>query len=167
MNRRFVRRLFLAGSLAAVVAVPLAGISVRPAFAHEAKCPVCKLDVVQDTDALDNEVALRSGRKRIEYRCVYCALNDARSYTGDLTILAPSELKGKPVLLSRKEGKWSVQPETALFASAGAKVDHRGCAAGYRALTSQPAFEKWVQAHRDLLKDAKPLTLVQLLEVAN
>lgn len=164
MNRSLTRRLFLAGSLAAVLAIPVAGLSIRPAVAHEAKCPVCKLDVVQDTDSLDNEVALRSGRKRIEYRCVYCALNDAKSYTGDLTILAPSELKGKPVVLSRKEGKWSVLPETAVFVAQ--KVDHRSCQVAYRALTGQPAFEKWTQAHHELLKDAKPLSLTQMLEVA-
>jgi hypothetical protein len=164
MNRNGTRRLLLAGSLAAALAGSLTGLSARPALAHEAKCPTCKLDVVQDTDTLDNEVALRSGRKRIEYRCVYCALNDAKSYTGDLTILAPSELKGKPVLVSRKEGKWSVLPETAVFV--GQKVEHPNCPVGYRALTSQPAFEKWAQAHRELLKDAKPLTLSQMLEVA-
>jgi len=164
MNRDFTRRLFLAGSLTAVMAVSLTVASLRPALAHEAKCPVCKLDVAQDTDTLDNEVALRSGRKRIEYRCVYCALNDAKSYTGDLTILAPSELKGKPVVLSRKDGKWSVQPETAVFVSAGPTVDHKNCAVTYRALTGQPAFDKWVQAHS--VKNAKPLPLAQLLEVA-
>jgi hypothetical protein len=164
MNRISTRRLFLAGTLAALLAAPIAGFSIRPALAHEAKCPVCKLDVVQDTDTLDQEVALRSGRKRIEYRCVYCALHDAKSFTGDVTILAPSELKGKPIVLSRKEGAWSVLPATAVFV--GQKVDHRNCQVGYRALTGQPAFEKWVSTHRELLHEAKPLTLTQLLEVA-
>src|SRR5688500_9817590 len=119
MNQVFSRRLLIAGTLSVVAATAGAG------FAHEAKCPVCKLDVVQDTDKLDNEVALKSGRKRIEYRCVYCALNDSKSYTGDLTILAPSELKGKPVVISRKDGKWSAAPETAVFV--GQKVNHRSC----------------------------------------
>lgn len=165
MKRISTRRLLLAGSLAAVLAVPITAFSVRPALAHEAKCPVCKLDVVQDTDKLDNEVALRSGRKRIEYRCVYCALSDAKSFTGDITILAPSEFKGKPVLLSRKEGKWSVAPETAVFV--GHKVSHRSCELGYRALTTKSAFDKWIHANHDLLKDAKPLTLAGILEVAS
>lgn len=164
MSHRLTRRLVMSGALAAALAVPFAGLAVRPALAHEAKCPVCKLDVVQDTDSLDNEVALRSGRKRIEYRCVYCALNDAKSYTGDVTILAPSELKGKPVVLSRKEGKWSVLPETAVFVAQ--KVEHPQCQVGYRALTGQPAFGKWAQSHRDVVKDAKPLSLAQMLEVA-
>ncbi|MGV3719275.1 MAG: hypothetical protein ACO1SX_00070 [Actinomycetota bacterium] len=164
MKRTFTRRLLLAGSLAAALAAPIAALSVRPVLAHEAKCPVCKLDVVQDTDKLDNEVALRSGRKRIEYRCVYCALSDAKSYTGDITILAPSEIKGKPVLLSRKEGKWSVAPDTAVFV--GHKVSHRSCELGYRALTTKSAFDKWIHANHELLKDAKPLTLAELLQVS-
>ena len=158
------RRLFLAGTLAAVLAAPLAGLTVRPALAHEAKCPVCKLDVVQDTAQLDNEVALKSGRKRIEYRCVYCALQDAKSYQGDITILAPSEVKGKPVQLTRKDGKWSVAPETAVFV--GQKVNHRSCQVGYRALTNRAAFDKWVHANHELLNGAKPLTLQEMTGLA-
>ena len=154
----------LAGGLAALMAAPLAGVAVRPALAHEAKCPVCKLDVVQDTDKLDNEVALKFGRKRIEYRCVYCALQDAKNYQGDLTILAPSEVKGKPVLLTRKAGKWAAAPETAVFV--GHKVNHRQCQLGYRALTTRDAFDKWVHANHELLQDAKPLTLQELLDVS-
>ena len=159
------RRLFVGAALAVTLGAGLAGPLLRPALAHEAKCPVCKLDVVQDTDKLDNEVAIKSGRKRIEYRCVYCALQDAKSYTGDITILAPSELKGKPVTLARKEGKWSASPETAVFV--GQKVNHRSCQVGYRALTTKEAFEKWVHAHHELLKDAKPLTLAEMLALAN
>jgi hypothetical protein len=165
MKTILTRRLFIAGNLALVLSAGLAGPALRPVLAHEAKCPLCKLDVVQDTDKLDNEVALKSGRKRIEYRCVYCALQDAKSYTGDITILAPSELKGKPVLLARKEGKWSAAPETAVFV--GQKVNHRSCQVGYRALTTKDAFDKWVHANHELLKDAKPLTLPEMLAVAS
>jgi hypothetical protein len=164
MKTAITRRLLFAGTLAALLVGSAAGVAPLPAAAHEAKCPVCKLDVVQDTDKLDHEVALKFGRKRIEYRCVYCALSDAKSYNGDLTILAPSELKGKPVLLARKEGKWSVQPPTAVFV--GEKVDHRQCQLGYRALTTPDAFAKWVHANPELLKNAKPLSLQQMLEVA-
>lgn len=162
MKTKITRRLMLAGTLAA--ALGIAGPALQPALAHEAKCPVCKLDVVQDTDKLDNEVALKFGRKRIEYRCVYCALNDSKSYDGDVTILAPSEVKGKPVLLSRKAGKWTAQPETAVFV--GHKVNHRSCQVGYRALTTKDAFDKWVAANSELLKDAKPLTLQEMLDVS-
>ena len=164
MKNMMSRRLFFAGIFAAALGLGVAGPALRPALAHEAKCPVCKLDVVQDTDQLDNEVAIRSGRKRIEYRCVFCALQDSKTYTGDITILAPSELKGKPVVLTRTAGTWSVAPETAVFV--GQKVNHRSCQLGYRALTNQAAFDRWIQANPDLLKDAKPLTLPSMLELA-
>lgn len=151
--------------LGAVLGIPTSLLGMRPAAAHEGKCPLCKLDVVQDTEKLDHEVALKSGRKRIEYRCVYCALADAKSYAGDITLLAPSELKGKPVLLTRTAGKWTVAPESAVFV--GHKVNHRSCQLGYRALTTPDAFPKWVQAQGELLKDAKPQTLAELLEIAS
>ena len=134
-------------------------------MAHEAKCPVCKLDVPQDTDQQDNEVALKFGRKRIEYRCLFCALSDSKSYNGDVTILAPSDVKDKPVLLTRKDGKWSVMPEPTVFV--GEKVSHRSCQLGYRAFTTKAGFDKWVHANHELLGDAKPLTLDQMLAMAN
>jgi hypothetical protein len=164
MNTTMTRRLWLGGVMTAALAAGLTGALTGPAQAHEGKCPVCKLDVPQDTDKLDNEVALKSGRKRIEYRCVFCALSDSKSYTGDITVLAPSEIKGKPVLLSRKEGKWSVAPETAVFV--GEKVNHRSCQIGYRALTTKDAFEKWQHANHELLMDAHPLSLEEFLKVA-
>jgi len=168
MKTVFTRRLVLTGTLAALIGAHFAGPALRPALAHEAKCPVCKLDVVQDTEKLNHEVALKFGRKRIEYRCVFCALQDARNYNGDLTILAPSEVKGKPITLARKEGKWSAAPETAVFVGgpSGGKIDHRSCQLGYRALTTRDAFEKWVHANHDLLKDARPLTLPEMLAVS-
>jgi hypothetical protein len=164
MESVFTRRAFLALGLAGVVSAGAASLAVRPAQAHEAKCPVCKLDVVQDTADLDNEVAIRFGRKRIEYRCVWCALSDSKTYNGDLSILAPSELKGKPVVLTRKEGKWSVAPETAVFS--GQKVNHRHCQVGYRALTNRAAFDAWVKKHAEVMGDARPLTLAEMLELA-
>lgn len=159
------RRLLFAGSLAALVGVGVAGPAIRPAMAHEGKCPVCKLDVPQDTDKQDNEVALKSGRKRIEYRCVYCALSDAKSYTGDITILAPSDVQGKPVMLMRKSGNWSSMPENAVFV--GQKVNHRSCQLGYRAFTNKTAFDAWVHKNHELLSDARPLTLKEMVDVAS
>jgi hypothetical protein len=159
----FPRRSLLASALAALLASGLGGLTPRPASAHEGKCPVCKLDVPQDTDQQDNEVALRSGRKRIEYRCVFCALADAKSYQGDITILAPSDVKGKPVLLTRKEGKWSTAPENVVFT--GQKVNHRSCQLGYRAFTTRAAFDAWVHKNHELLGDAKPLTLQEMVDL--
>jgi hypothetical protein len=161
-HNRFTRRLLLAGGLAA--ALGIGGAGVHRAAAHEATCPVCKLDVVQDTQTQDNEVALKFGRKRIEYRCVWCALKDAPTYNGDVTILAPSEVKGKPVIVSRKAGKWSLAPETAVFV--GEKVNHRSCQIGYRAFSGKPGFDAHQKKNPELLKDSKPLTLEQMVELA-
>jgi hypothetical protein len=163
MIQGFSRRLLLSSA----IAVALSGtalLGMQPASAHEGKCPVCKLDVPQDTKDQDNEVALKSGRKRIEYRCVFCALSDAKSYTGDITVLAPSDVQGKPILLSRQGDKWSVTPETALFV--GEKVNHRDCQTGYRAFTSRAAFDAWVKKNHALLGDAKPLSLQQIVDLS-
>jgi hypothetical protein len=159
------RRVWLTGTLATMLATGHGGLVGRPAMAHETQCPYCRLDVVQDTAQQDNEVPLKYGRKRIEYRCVYCALAQAKTdYTGDVTILAPSEIKGKPVVISRTGGKWSVSPETAVFT--GAKVNHQHCQTAYRAFTNRPAAEAYLQKHQDVLKDAKPLTVTEMAEMA-
>jgi hypothetical protein len=164
MKDVFPRRGLLAATLAVLLGSFCSTLVPSPALAHEATCSICKLDVVQDTAQLDNEVALKFGRKRIEYRCVFCALSDAKSFAGDVTILAPSELKGKPVLLTRTSGEWKVAPESAVFV--GHKVNHRSCQLGYRALTTRAAFEPWVQANPALLNGARPLSLKEMLELA-
>lgn len=159
----------LAGGLAALVAAAgLPGlVAARPALAHDADCPYCKLKVVQDTPDLDNEVALRYGRKRIEYRCVYCALAEAQTEQyakGDLTILAPSEKKGQPVPITRTAGKWSAPAGTVFV---GVKASHKVCQVTYRALTGKAAFDAYVQKNKAQVgADAKPLTLEQMLAVA-
>jgi hypothetical protein len=157
------RRWWLIAGVAVLVS-GMGALAALPVRAHEATCPVCKLDVVQDTAEQDNEVALRYGRKRIEYRCVFCALSDAKNYKGDVTILAPSEIKGKPVLVSRTGDKWSVAPESAVFV--GEKVNHRHCQTGYRAFSSRTGFDAHTKKHPDLLKESKPLTLPQMVELA-
>lgn len=141
-----------------------AGVGPRPVFAHEAKCPICSLDVPQDTTQQDNEVAIRSGRKRIEYRCVSCALHDAVTYKGDITVLAPSDVKGQPVLLTRKDGSWSSTPANVLFV--GQKVPHASCPLGYRVFTTRAAFDAWTHKNHALLGDATPLSLPQMIELS-
>lgn len=132
--------------------------------AHEAKCPHCELDLTQNTPEQDNEVALKFGKKRIEYKCVMCAIADAdKSYTGDLTVLAPTEIKGKPVEISRKNGQWSA-PEGTLFI--GNKIKHRYCDRGYRAFTSRAAFDAHVQKNKAMLRDAKPIGLDEMVQIA-
>jgi hypothetical protein len=138
-----------------------AGI-LSPALAHETDCPYCKLPVIQDTKEIDNEVVLRFGNKRIEYRCVMCAMAHAKKRTGDLTILAPSNVKGKPVVINRKDGKWSSEPGTALFVFE--KGSHSECQDRYRAVANKAEFDKYVAGKGAMLKDAKPITLAELVE---
>ena len=50
------------------------------------------MTITPDTTTQDNETVLKAGRKRIEYKCVFCALAEAKTeYKGDVTIIAPSE----------------------------------------------------------------------------
>ncbi len=163
-NRTLRRSLIGLGLLSAALTAFFA-LRPTPAYAHEATCPRCKLDVVQDTDEIDNEVPLRYGRKRIEYRCIMCALAEAKTkYKNDLSILAPSSVKGKPVVLTRKDGQWSVAPETAVFV--GVPGSHTECQIRFRAMTDRAAFDAYVAKHAEILKGAEPLTFEQLLEMA-
>jgi hypothetical protein len=142
----------------------LAGGLAVPARAHEAKCPHCELDLTQNTPEQDNEVVLKYGKKRIEYKCVLCAIADAeKSYTGDLLVLAPAETKGQAVEIARKGGQWSAPAGTVFV---GHKVKHRYCDRGYRAFTSQAAFDAHVKKNKAILRDAKPLNLAQMVEVS-
>ena len=142
-----------------------------PSFAHEAPCPYCNMTVTQDTATQDNEVALKIGRKRIEYKCVYCALADAKTaYTGDLSILAPSEKKDEPVKLLRQNGKWSaVTPGAATDAAfvMAAPIKHKICDRQARAFSSAAAAQQYIDANKAVLGDAKPLTLDALLALVD
>lgn len=143
----------------------LAASPATTVFAHEADCPHCGLDIVQNTATQDNETALMYGKKRIEYRCVLCAIADAdKTYKGNLTILAPSETKGKPIEIARKSGQWSA-PEGTIFL--GQKVKHKYCQTGYRAFRSQSAFDTHVQKNKVVLDDAKPVTLDEVVKLAH
>ena len=147
-----------------LLAILLIIAPVRTGETHEAKCPHCELDLTQDTPEQDNEVALKYGKKRIEYKCVMCAIADAeKSYKGDLTILAPSEFKGKPIEIVRKDSLWSA-PESTVFI--GHKLKHRYCERGYRAFTNIAAFKVHVEKYKVQLKDAKPVTLAEIVQIA-
>lgn len=130
------------------------------ASAHEADCPYCKLKLVQNTKTQDNEVVVKVGNKRIEYRCLYCVIKDQKRYKGDLVVYSPSEKVGEPVLLKRTGGKWTA-PEGAVFLNTFKK--HADCAALSRAFSSKAAFDKYVKENK--VADAKALTLAQLIEV--
>jgi len=132
------------------------------ASAHEADCPYCKLPVVQNTEDQDNEVVLKAGNKRIEYRCLYCVIKDQKRYKGDLVIYSPSEKVGEPVILKRTSGKWTA-PEGAVFVNAFKK--HPDCATFSRAFSNVAAFDAYIA--KNPVEGAKALTLEQFLaEVA-
>ena len=152
------------GALAALLTIgtlSLAGTGLRPALAHETDCPYCQMPVTQNTATQDNEVALKFGRKRIEYKCVYCAVAEAKSeYKGDVTINSPSEKKGKPVILKRTGGKWSSAPAGAYFVSVR-PLKHRVCQQQARAFTSKAAAQAYAQKN-----GYSTMTLAQLVATA-
>jgi len=138
------------------------------ALAHDVPCPLCGMKVVQATKDRDNEVVLRFGKKKIEYRCVYCVLADAGKYNGDLIVYAPSETKGKPVLLQRKAGQWSVVKEAdgklvadpdAVFLNAF--DNHAKCAMLSRAFHTKDGFDKYVAEMK--VSGAKALTIDEIV----
>ena len=158
----------LTGALSALLSIGVIGVvetGLSPASADGAECPFCSLDVLPNTTKQDNETVLKQGRKQVKYRCVYCALADAGTeYKGDLTVIAPSEKRGKPVILKRAKGKWSASPASVVFVAQ--RVSHRHCQTGYRALTSKAAFAYYVKSNKKLLGDAKPLSLAQMLAIS-
>lgn len=135
---------------------------ITPAMAHDADCPYCKLKLVQNTKDQDNEVVLKTGNKKIEYRCLYCVFKDQGRYKADLIVYAPSEKVGEPVVLKRTAGKWTA-PEGTVFLNTFSK--HADCAALSRAFSSKTALEKY--AHAQKQHEAKPLTLEQFIEAVN
>ena len=151
----------LSKSLALLAVVGTLGLSPM-AMAHETPCPYCKLKVVQNTKEMDNEVTVKVGNKRIEYRCVYCVMKDQKKYSGDLIVYAPSEKKGEPIILKRTDGKWTA-PEGTVFLNGFKK--HADCAELSRAFTSKAAMDKYVDAHK--VADAKGLSLTQFIEAVN
>lgn len=152
--------LILGGLLAVSLAVPFGA----PASAHEAPCPFCSQTITQDTATQDNEVALKAGRKRIEYKCVFCALSEAATeYKGDVSILAPSEKKGEPILLKRESGKWTSAPENAVFVAR--KASHKICQQTYRTFTTVDAAKAYIAANKDVVDGTVPVTLDEMLKL--
>lgn len=148
-----------------LTALTLGIVGSVPASAHETPCPYCKIKITQDTATQDNETVLRMGRKRIEYKCVYCALADANAKykDTDVTILAPSEKKGQPVEITRTGGKWNA-PEGTVFV--GVKASHRICQVTYRAFTNKAGYDTYVAKNKAQLSEPKPLTLAEMVAVA-
>jgi len=151
----------LSKSLALLAVIGTLGLAPM-AMAHETPCPYCKLKVVQNTKDMDNEVTVKVGNKRIEYRCVYCVIKDQKKYSGDLVVYAPSEKKGEPIILKRTDGKWTA-PEGTVFLNGFKK--HADCAELSRAFTSKAALEKYATAHS--VSDEKAQSIDQFIEAVN
>ena len=130
--------------------------------AHEGDCPYCKMKLVQNTKDQDNEVVVKFGNKRIEYRCVYCVIKDQGRYKMDLIVYAPSEKVGEPVVLKRTAGKWTA-PEGSVFFNTFTK--HASCAELSRAFSTKEAFAAYAKKH--CAETAKPLTLEEFLTLVN
>lgn len=126
---------------------------------HEADCPNCKLPLVQNNDDFDNEVVVRFGNKRIEYRSVYCVIKDQERYKVDLTVYAPSEKIGEPVVLKRVKGQWSA-PEKAVFTLGTTKMSL--CAQQSRAFTTVEGLE--TVREKLNLGDAKGIALAEFID---
>ncbi|KAA0237220.1 hypothetical protein FBQ96_15025 [Nitrospirales bacterium NOB] len=144
-------------SLALFAVIGALGLSTI-ASAHEGDCPYCKMKLVQNTKEQDNEVVLKTGNKRIEYRCMYCVIKDQGRYQSDLIVYAPSEKVGEPVVLKRTGGKWTA-PEGTVFLNTFKK--HADCAALSRAFSSKAAFDAYVAKHK--VEGAKALTLAEFI----
>jgi hypothetical protein len=134
--------------------------NVATAVVHEVPCQFCNLMVVQNTETQDNEVVLQFGNKKIEYRCVYCAISDSGRYRGDIVIYAPSEKVGAPVIILRKEGKWATRSEQAVFINMF--KEHPQCAELSRAFHTREAFDAYVAKHK--VENPKALKLDELVE---
>ena len=130
--------------------------------AHEGDCPYCKMKLVQNTKEQDNEVVVKFGNKKIEYRCVYCVIKDQGRYKADLIVYAPSEKVGEPVVLKRTAGKWTA-PEGSVFLNTFTK--HASCAELSRAFSTKEAFADYAKKHG--AETAKPLTLEEFIALVN
>jgi len=153
---KFLKIALLISATAALV------FSSQPGQAHEADCPYCKIKLVQNTKDSDNEVVVRYGNKRIEYRCIYCVIADQNRLKSDLIVYSPSEIVGKPILLRRTAGEWS-GPESAVFLNK--LKGHETCAMTARAFTNLAAFDKYVADHK--IEGAKPLSLKEFIDAVS
>lgn len=129
------------------------------ASAHDADCPYCKLKLVQNTAAIDNEVVVKFGNKKIEYRCMFCVFADQSKFVGTVVVYAPSEKVGEPILVKRIDGQWTAPAGTVFL---NAFTSHQQCAGLSRAFTSRAAFDNY--ARRNNVSNPKPLTLPQFLQ---
>ena len=139
----------------ALVVLLSSASSTRSVQAH-GECEYCSLEVLGDS-----EVELKNAGKTVDYRCVYCALAQAKKFKGNLFIKAPLETKGKWVTISRTSGKWSSSVPNVLFVAK--KASHVHCQTTYRAISSRKAYDAYLKKNKALVGGTVSRTLTQML----
>lgn len=133
-----------------------------PAQAANRMCPYCAMPL----GAPSTQVWLTSGSKKVAYRCVFCAVSEAKTeYKGNLSIKAPTENSKKPLILKRTGGHWSLNQKSAAFV--GKNISHKNCPTGYHAFTSSAAAKRYIAQHKSLLGGSSPMSFNQFYASAN
>lgn len=130
--------------------------------AHGVECAYCSIDV-----APADVVTMTHAGKAHKYKCVYCALDEAQGEykNGNAVVSAPSEKKGKPVVIRRVGGKW-ISPAGASFVGP-AKLRHPICNVQYRAFTSRAAAQAYIAKNKKSLGNVQPLSFAQVLKLSS
>jgi len=137
-------------------------MSSIPAQAANRMCPYCAMPL----GAPATQVWLTSGSKKVAYRCVFCAVSEAKTeYKGNLSIKAPTENSRKPLILKRTGGHWTMNLKGAAFV--GKKVSHKFCPTAYHAFTSSAAAKRYIAAHKEVLGNSSAMNFNQFYAMAN
>ena len=150
----------------AMLLLGITALSGAAANAHNhgqgVECAYCEIDV-----APADVVTMTHAGKVHKYKCVYCALDEAQGKykSGNVVVSAPSEKKGKPVVIRRVGGKW-ISPAGASFVGP-AKLRHPICHIQYRAFTSRAAAQAHIAKNKKMLGNVQPLSFAQVLKLAS
>jgi hypothetical protein len=130
-----------------------------PAQAANRMCPYCAMPL----GAPSTQVWLHSGSKKVAYRCVFCAVSEAKTeYKGNLSILAPTENRKKPLIIKRTGGHWSSNLKGASFVG-NMNVSHKSCPTSEHAFTSSAAAKKYIAQHKDVLSNGMLMSFNQFI----
>ena len=130
-----------------------------PAQAANRMCPYCAMPL----GAPSTQVWLHSGSKKVAYRCVFCAVSEAKTeYKGNLSILAPTENRKKPLIIKRTGGHWSSNLKGASFVG-NMKVHHKSCPTSEHAFTSRAAAKRYIAQHKDVLSNGMLMSFNQFI----
>lgn len=127
-----------------------------PAQAANKMCPYCAMPL----GAPATQVWLQSGSKKVAYRCVFCAVAEAKTeYKGNLSVTAPTENSRKPLIIKRTGGRWSLNQKSAAFV--GKDVTHKYCPTVHHAFTSSAAAKRYIAQHKSLLGGTSAMSFSQ------